>query len=138
MKTKLLISLLAAGFILGGCQDKPEAAPIEETSTLPAPPPSPSAQPASAPAQSAPRAVSSTGEGLYRSCIPCHGQDGRTVALGRGEAIAGWEEAKLIEVLTGYRNGTLNRHGMGGMMSSQTTRLSDADIAALAEYINGL
>ena len=78
------------------------------------------------------------GKTLYARCQACHGADGKTKALGKSAPIAGWDEAKTIEALKGYKAGTLNTHGMGATMKSQVANLSDQDMADLAAYIKSL
>ena len=78
------------------------------------------------------------GEALYKKCISCHGAKGEKKGLGKSEVIQGWDVAKTEEALKGYKAGTRNVHGMGGVMKGQVAGMSDADIKALAEYINKL
>jgi len=42
------------------------------------------------------------------------------------------------EALKGYKAGTRNVHGMGGVMKGQVASYSDADIKAVATYISSL
>ena len=69
------------------------------------------------------------------ACAACHGAKGEKPALGKSEIIAGWDEAKVVASLNGYKAGTLNVHGMGAVMKGQVAKLSDADIADLAKQI---
>jgi len=78
------------------------------------------------------------GKALYAKCQACHGADGKMKALGKSNPIAGWDEAKIVEALKGYKAGTLNTHGMGGTMKGQAASLSDQDMADLAAYIKSL
>ena len=71
----------------------------------------------------------------FAACAACHGAKGEKPALGKSEIIAGWDEAKVIASLNGYKAGTLNNHGMGAVMKGQVAKLSDADIADLAKQI---
>ena len=71
----------------------------------------------------------------FAACAACHGAKGEKPALGKSEIIAGWDEAKVIASLNGYKAGTLNNHGMGAVMKGQVMKLSDADIADLAKQI---
>jgi cytochrome c len=71
----------------------------------------------------------------FAACAGCHGAKGEKSALGKSEIIAGWDEAKVVAALNGYKAGTLNVHGMGAVMKGQTMKLSDADIADLAKQI---
>ena len=71
----------------------------------------------------------------FAACAACHGAKGEKPALGKSEIIAGWDEAKVVASLNGYKAGTLNVHGMGAVMKGQTAKLTDADIADLAKQI---
>ncbi|RUM67776.1 MAG: cytochrome c [Sulfurospirillum sp.] len=82
--------------------------------------------------------LAADGAALYKKCAGCHGAKGEKKALGKSEVIAGWDAAKIEEALKGYKAGTRNVHGMGGLMKGQVASYSDADIKAVAEYIHGL
>ena len=82
--------------------------------------------------------LAADGAALYKKCAGCHGAKGEKKALGKSEVIAGWDAAKVEEALKGYKAGTRNVHGMGGLMKGQVASYSDADIKAVAEYIHGL
>ena len=71
----------------------------------------------------------------FAACAACHGAKGEKPALGKSEIIAGWDEAKVVASLNGYKAGTLNVHGMGALMKGQVVKLADADIADLAKQI---
>ena len=74
----------------------------------------------------------------FTACAACHGAKGEKPALGKSEIIAGWDEAKVVASLNGYKAGTLNVHGMGAVMKGQVAKLSDADIADLAKQISAM
>ncbi len=82
--------------------------------------------------------LAADGAALYKKCAGCHGVKGEKKALGKSKVIAGWDVAKVEEALKGYKAGTRNVHGMGGLMKGQVASYSDADIKAVAEYIHGL
>jgi cytochrome c553 len=86
----------------------------------------------------APKKVEVTGKSLYMKCQACHGADGKTIALGKSAKIAGWDKAKILEALKGYKAGTRNVYGMGGTMVGQAGMLSDTDMGKVADYISGL
>ncbi len=87
----------------------------------------------------APKAeAGANGDKLFAKCIGCHGAKGDKKALGKSELIGGWDAAKVEEALKGYKAGTRNVHGMGGVMKGQVASYSDADIKAVAEYISKL
>jgi len=78
------------------------------------------------------------GGALYQKCAACHGLKGEKAALGKSEVIAGWNAAKTLEALKGYKAGTRNTKGMGALMKGQTAALSDGDMKILADHIAGL
>ena len=78
------------------------------------------------------------GAALYAKCAGCHGKDGKTKALGKSDVIAGMATDALVKDLEGYKAGTTNKHGMGGVMKGQVGTYSADDIKAVAAYINGL
>jgi len=78
------------------------------------------------------------GSALFAKCVSCHGAKGDQKALGKSDLIGGWEAAKVEEALKGYKAGSRNVHGMGGVMKGQVATYSDADIKAVAEYISKL
>lgn len=80
-------------------------------------------------------AAASLSAASFAACATCHGANGEKKALGKSEIITGWDEAKTIASLNGYKAGTLNIHGMGAVMKGQVAKLSDADIADLAKQI---
>ena len=78
------------------------------------------------------------GAAVYQKCVACHGAKGEKAALGKSEVIAGWDAAKTLDALKGYKAGTRNTKGMGALMKGQTAALSDADMKVLADHISGL
>ncbi len=81
--------------------------------------------------------VSIDAAALYQVCSGCHGVDGSKVALGKSQVIKGWSAKKIADALHGYKNGTYGG-AMKGLMGAQASKLSDAQIEALAEYISKL
>jgi cytochrome c553 len=77
------------------------------------------------------------GAALYAKCAGCHGADGKTKALGKSAPIAGRAAADVVKDLEGYKAGTLNKNGMGGVMKGQAN-MSPEDMKAVAEYISTL
>lgn len=75
------------------------------------------------------------GSALYQKCAACHGAKGEKAALGKSEVISGWDSAKTLDALKGYKAGTRNTKGMGALMKGQTAALSDGDMKVLAGYI---
>ncbi len=82
--------------------------------------------------------MAADGAALFAKCAGCHGQDGKTKALGKSAPIAGMSADEIVKDLEGYKAGTLNKHGMGGVMKGQAAALSADDMKALADYISKL
>jgi cytochrome c553 len=78
------------------------------------------------------------GTAAYAKCAGCHGAKGEKKALNKSAVITGQDAAKTVEQLNGYKAGTLNQYGMGGVMKGQVASLDDAGIKVLADYIAGL
>ncbi|MDD2451806.1 MAG: c-type cytochrome [Sulfurovum sp.] len=78
------------------------------------------------------------GAAIYAKCVACHGANGEKSALNKSGIIQGQDAATTVEQLNGYKAGTLNKYGMGGLMKGQVAALSDEDIQAVAEHIAGL
>jgi len=77
------------------------------------------------------------GAKLFVVCSSCHGAHAEKKALGQSQIIRGWKEAKIINALHGYKKGTYGG-AMKAVMHGQASKLSDADIKALAKYISQL
>ncbi len=75
------------------------------------------------------------GAAAFAKCAGCHGQNGEKAALGKSAIIAGQDAAKTVEQLQGYKAGTLNQHGMGGVMKGQVASLDDAAMKEVADHI---
>ena len=82
--------------------------------------------------------MAADGKALYAKCAGCHGQKGEKAALGKSAKIGGLDAATIVKDLEGYKAGTLNKHGMGGVMKGQAASLSEADMKALADHISKL
>ena len=79
--------------------------------------------------------MAADGAALYKKCAACHGAHGEKKALGKSAVIKGTD---TLANLKAYKAGTLNQHGMGALMKGQVASYSDADLAAVADYIKGL
>jgi len=76
------------------------------------------------------------GKALFTKCAGCHGTDGATTALGN-KALKGLSADTIAKALAGYKAKTFGG-AKKGMMEAQASRLSDAEIKALAAYISTL
>ena len=87
-------------------------------------------------------AVASTlmaGEGasLYNKCAGCHGAKAEKKALNKSQVIQGWDKAKLVTALNGYKDGSYGG-AMKGLMRGQVAGYDDKQIEEVAEYISKL
>ena len=72
---------------------------------------------------------------LYKNCAGCHGENGEIAALGQSKIITGQDSNLTVKQLTAYKNGELNKYGLGNIMQLQLTLLSQENIQELADYI---
>ena len=83
--------------------------------------------------------LAADGKGIYEAqCKSCHGADAGQKALGKSAPLKGMKEADIETSLKGYKAGTLNKNGMGGVMKGNAAKLSDADMKAVATYISSI
>lgn len=75
---------------------------------------------------------------IYNKCVGCHGANGEKAALGKSAALQGQSKEDIKSKLMGYKNGTLNVAGMGGLMKGQVANMSEEDIDSVSEYISTL
>ena len=81
--------------------------------------------------------ASKSGAALFKVCSSCHGVNAEKKALNKSQVIQGWPEVQVLTALNGYKDGGYGGT-MKGLMKSQVSKLSDADISVLARYISGL
>ena len=72
----------------------------------------------------------------YVKCIGCHGGNGEKKGLGKSAVITGQDAAITAQQLKYYGDCKLNKTGMGSLMKSQVSKLSDEEIEAIAAYIS--
>ena len=77
------------------------------------------------------------GKALYTKCVACHGVKAEKKALNKGQIIQGWDKAKLVASMKGYKDGSYGG-AMKGLMKGQLATYDDAKIEAVAEYITTL
>lgn len=80
------------------------------------------------------------GAALYKTCIACHGANGDKIPPGSKATVTinSLPKETIVDNLKGYKAGTLNQYNLGAQMKIYTAKLSDADMAALADYIVSL
>jgi cytochrome c553 len=82
-------------------------------------------------------ATAMSADANFAKCSACHGKNAEKHALGKSQVIQGWKAEKTLAALKGYKDGTYGGP-MKGVMKGQVGNLSEADMKALAEYIEGL
>lgn len=96
--------------------------------------------------QAADPGLAAKGERLYRggnkeagtsACIACHGPNGAGNGLAGYPSVAGQHSTYAANQLRAYRAGQRNSDA-NQMMRNTTARLTDAEIDALASYMQGL
>ncbi|MDX1296509.1 MAG: c-type cytochrome [Sulfurimonadaceae bacterium] len=76
------------------------------------------------------------GKQIYSDCAKCHGADGKKTTFSR--AIGGWKKGKVRQALHDYRAGKRNLRGQGSIMRQRLAGYTDAQIDAVAAYIESL
>jgi len=77
------------------------------------------------------------GADIFKKCSGCHGSQGQNKALNKSAVIQGWESQQVVRAINGYINGTYGG-SMKSVMKPQVSKLSDAEIKAVAKYISDL
>ena len=79
-----------------------------------------------------------SGETLYGKCKSCHGANGDKKGLGKSAIINTLSSEEIKISLSGYKAGTLNKYGMGGIMKGQVASYSSEELETLSKYITTL
>jgi cytochrome c553 len=83
--------------------------------------------------------VFASGVSIYTNkCASCHGAKGEISAYKKTKPISGQDSALTYKQLNGYKNGTLNQYGFGGVMKNMVDNLDDNSIKELSIYISKL
>ena len=78
--------------------------------------------------------LAADGAEVYKSkCFSCHGEKAAKPALNKSQVIAGWDAAKTIASVNGYKNG--EGGPMKSVMKPIASGLSDDDLKAVAATI---
>ncbi len=75
---------------------------------------------------------------IFKGCAKCHGKDGKNLAYGRSEPLAGQEVEDLIESINFFKESEFGKKGVILVMSKQVNHLNDKQIEELAVYISKL
>jgi len=76
-------------------------------------------------------------EDMFKVCASCHGPKGEKEALGKSQAITGWDKDRTIRALNGYKNETYGGI-MKGIMKQYVQTKTKEEIEALADFISKL
>lgn len=71
----------------------------------------------------------------FNACMGCHGLHGEKNTMVPASKPNTLAKADIVAALKGYKAGTLNKYGKGAIMRGFASRLSDAQMTAIAEYI---
>ena len=82
--------------------------------------------------------ASQSGVEIFKKCGICHGDKGQKHSLNITKFIAGMDKDDLIDILKEYRAKERDSYGLGTMMQSQASNLSDSDIEAVSAHISSL
>lgn len=78
------------------------------------------------------------GSKLYKTCIACHGAKAEKQYQNKVPALSSLSAEEIVKALNEYKAGSRNAYGLGGVMKAQASRLDEAKMQAIAEYINTL
>lgn len=79
------------------------------------------------------------GASIFASkCASCHGSKGEISAYKKTKPISGQDAGLTYKQLSGYKNGTLNQYGFGGVMKNMVDSLDDNSLKELSSYISKL
>lgn len=92
---------------------------------------------AEAPKEVAAASSNIDGGKLFTKCVACHGANAEKSALNKSKIIKGWSVEEVMNALHGYKDGTYGG-SMKGVMKSQISSYSEAELKALAEHISKL
>ncbi|MBT0611931.1 c-type cytochrome [Campylobacter hyointestinalis] len=87
-------------------------------------------------------AFAADGATIFKKCAVCHGQKAEKKYLNKVPVLTEIDAATRLADMKAYKDGTLNggkgKVGMGGIMKGQMAPLSEADMAAVNDYISTL
>ena len=80
--------------------------------------------------------MAADGAALYQSktCVACHGKDGKTPVMPTYPKIAGQNKEYALQQMKDIKSGARN-NGMSAAMKGIMHLVSDEEMAALAEYV---
>lgn len=82
--------------------------------------------------------VSTIPSEIFKGCAKCHGKDGKNLAYGRSEELAGQEVEDLVESIEFFKDSKFGNQGVIIVMAKQVKHLNEEQIEDLAVYISKL
>jgi cytochrome c553 len=82
--------------------------------------------------------ISSLFGGDIKKCYGCHGGDFQKSALGKDTNINILSENEIFNELKAYKEGTLNKYGMGMLMKTQVQNYTDEELQEFSKEIFGM
>ena len=87
-------------------------------------------------------AFAADGAAIYKKCAVCHGAKAEKKYLNKVPALVEIDPAQRLADMKAYKAGAINggkgKINMGAIMKGQMATLSDADMAAVNDYISTL
>lgn len=87
-------------------------------------------------------AFAADGAAIFKKCIACHGQKAEKSYLNKVPVLTQVDPAERLALMKDYKAGKVNggkgKYNMGAVMKGQMSALSDADMAAVNDYISTL
>ncbi|MDO5045689.1 c-type cytochrome [Campylobacter sp.] len=78
------------------------------------------------------------GAAIYKKCAACHGQKAEKKYANKVPPLVSVSKEDRLKALEGYKAGSNNTYGMGGVMKSQVMSLSADDLKAVNDFIETL
>lgn len=91
--------------------------------------------------------LAATGEKIYRggnsadkvpACIACHGLNGKGIPVANYPTVGGQNAGYVVKQLNDYKNGVRKPEGVAAIMKDIAVNMSDADMKAVADYIQNM
>lgn len=71
----------------------------------------------------------------FNACVGCHGMKGEKNTMAPASHPNSLTKAEVVAALKGYKAGTRNKYGKGAIMRGFASRLTDAQMKEIANYI---
>lgn len=78
------------------------------------------------------------GAEIYKKCAACHGAKAEKKYANKVPPLVSVSKEDRLKALEGYKDGTNNTYGMGGVMKTQVRSYSAEDLKAVNDFIETL